>query len=81
MDETIRDIVRTQARLARREVSDDDNLFQAGMTSHSTVNVMLALEAAFDIEFPERLLRRETFASVSTIRAAVSELFAPGDNG
>jgi acyl carrier protein len=35
---------------------------------------MLGLEEKFDIEFPDRLLRRRTFESVETIRAAVSEL-------
>ncbi len=35
---------------------------------------MLALEGAFDVEFPEEMLRREVFASISAIRAAVEEL-------
>jgi acyl carrier protein len=33
-------------------VADDTDLFGAGMTSHASVNVMLALEDAFDLEFP-----------------------------
>jgi acyl carrier protein len=52
----------------------NDNLFHAGMTSHASVSVMLALESHFDIEFPERMLQRSTFESVSSIRAAVGEL-------
>jgi len=44
------------------------------MTSHASVNVMLALEDAFDIEFPEHMLRKRTFESVTAIRAALSEL-------
>jgi acyl carrier protein len=35
---------------------------------------MLALEEAFDIEFPERMLNRRLFSSVSTIAAALDEL-------
>jgi acyl carrier protein len=35
---------------------------------------MLALEDTFDIEFPERMLNKATFATVATIRAAVAEL-------
>jgi acyl carrier protein len=35
---------------------------------------MLALEDAFEIEFPERMLRRRTFESVAAIRDAVAEL-------
>ena len=46
-------------------LSDEDDLYRAGMTSHASVNVMLALEDAFDIEFPDKMLRKSTFASVS----------------
>jgi acyl carrier protein len=37
---------------------------------------MLALEDAFDVEFPERLLRRRTFESIASIAAALDELLA-----
>ena len=55
-------------------VSDTDDLYSAGMTSHASVNVMLALEDTFDIEFPDAMLRKSTFASVSAIRSALSTL-------
>lgn len=55
-------------------LGDGDNLFHAGMTSHASVSVMLALESHFDIEFPEEMLRRSTFESVSSIQAAVGDL-------
>jgi acyl carrier protein len=44
------------------------------MTSHASVNVMLALEDALDIEFPERLLKKSTFASVASILDALDSL-------
>ncbi len=44
------------------------------MTSHASVNVMLAVEDAFGIEFPERMLKKSTFESVSAIRAGVLEM-------
>jgi acyl carrier protein len=44
------------------------------MTSNASVNVMLALEDAFDVEFPDRMLNRSVFMSVSSISAALSEL-------
>ena len=52
----IRQVLRDHARLPVdvETVPDDADLFQAGMTSHASVNVMLALEDAFDIEFPDR---------------------------
>jgi acyl carrier protein len=55
-------------------MSDQADLYAAGLTSHASVNVMLALEDAFDFEFPEKLLRKSTFASISAIRDALAEL-------
>jgi acyl carrier protein len=62
--------------VAMATLSDDDDLYQAGMTSHASVNVMLALEDAFDIEFPDRMLKRSVFESVAAIQAALTELAA-----
>jgi acyl carrier protein len=78
MNEKIRQVIADHARLPAdvRTLSDDDDLFQAGMTSHASVNVMLGLEDAFDIEFPDRMLRREVFESIAAIRAALEELQA-----
>jgi len=53
---------------------DDTDLFGAGMTSHASVNLMLAIEGALDIEFPDRMLTRSVFSSVDAIAAAVAEL-------
>ena len=55
-------------------LSDDDDLFDAGMTSHANVNVMLALEDVYDIEFPEELLRRSTFQTLAAIRDTIEML-------
>jgi acyl carrier protein len=75
VDETIRQVLAEHARLAVPvdTLSDDADLFGAGMTSHASVNVMLALEDAFDFEFPEKLLKKATFESVAAIRAGVLE--------
>jgi acyl carrier protein len=72
----IRQVLSEHARLPVDVDSIDDqaDLFQAGMSSHASVNVMLALEDAFDIEFPDAMLKRSVFESVSAIAAAVSEL-------
>jgi acyl carrier protein len=55
-------------------LSDETDLFQAGMTSHASVNVMLGLEAEFDIEFPDAMLKRSVFQSVAAIRSAINRL-------
>ncbi len=52
----------------------DDDLYRSGLTSHATVNVMLGLEDEFDIEFPDRLLRKTTFQSIRSIHDALSEV-------
>ena len=35
---------------------------------------MLALEGSFDVEFPDSMLKRSVFESVTTIAAALAEL-------
>lgn len=72
----IRKILSEHGRLSNDAavIADDADLYQAGMTSHASVNVMLALEGEFDIEFPDQMLRRGAFESIAAIRAAVTEL-------
>ena len=55
-------------------LGDTDDLYAAGLTSHATVTLMLALEETFDVEFPDRLLRRRTFESIAAMVAAVEEI-------
>lgn len=70
---TIREIVSAYGRLSVgiEAVSDGEDLYELGMTSHATVNVMLALEDEFDMEFPEELLTKATFESVAAMRSVV----------
>jgi acyl carrier protein len=72
----IRRVLRDHGRLPIDVDSLDDqaDLFRAGMSSHASVNVMLALEDAFDIEFPDSMLKRSVFESVAGIDAAIQEL-------
>ncbi len=72
----IRAVLHEHGRLSvdAQQVGAEDDLYATGLTSHASVNVMLALEDEFDIEFPDRLLRKSTFASVATIGSAIDEL-------
>lgn len=68
------------ARFGRLDVdvqtlSDDDRLSEAGMTSHASVDLMLALEDVFG-EIPESMLTRSTFESIGAIKAAMRSLIA-----
>jgi acyl carrier protein len=78
MTDEIRRILRENARLSADvdSLPDEADLYQAGMTSHASVNVMLALEDAFDVEFPDSMLKRSVFESIAAIAAAVGELQA-----
>jgi acyl carrier protein len=55
-------------------LGDDCDLYSAGLTSHATVGLMLAIEDEFDVEFPDRLLRRRTFYSVNSLAGALAEI-------
>ena len=74
--ESVREIVAQHGRLGIpvTELADDGDLYSAGLTSLATVGLMLALEDAFDIEFPDSMLSRKTFASIASLAAAVQTL-------
>lgn len=76
----VRRVLRDHARLPVDVdgLADEADLFQAGMTSHASVNVMLALEDAFDLEFPDQMLTRNVFASVAGITEAIEQLQVRG---
>lgn len=75
--QTLTDHARLPVDVATLQVYDD--LFQAGMTSHASVNVMLALEEEFDLEFPEEMLQKSTFESIEAICTSVDSLVTTGD--
>jgi len=72
----IRAVLAAHGRLGSdaAQLLDGDDLYAAGMTSLASVNVMLALEAEFDIEFPDQMLNRSVFWSVAAIEAAVRKI-------
>ncbi len=74
--EQIRAILAEHARLLVEvsELGDDSDLYNAGLTSLSTVNLMLALEEHFDVEFLDRMLGRKTFGSIRALSEAIEEL-------
>ena len=76
MKDIIRRVVAEHAGLPGGidNLPDDADLYSAGMKSFASVQLMLALEDAFDIEFPEHLLARSTFRSITAIHQAVSQL-------
>ena len=78
MTDKIRHVLAEHGRLPvpATDLADDADLYQAGMTSHASISVMLGLEDAFDVEFPDRMLTREVFSSIRSIADALAELDA-----
>ena len=74
----IRTVLTQHGKLSQNaaDLPADADLYQAGMSSHASVNVMLALEGEFDVEFPDHMLTRAVFSSIDAIRSAVDELTA-----
>jgi acyl carrier protein len=74
----IRRVLREHGRLAvdPGQLAPDADLYQSGMTSHASVNVMLALEGVFDVEFPDHMLNRNVFRTIHSIEQALGELVA-----
>ena len=78
MNNKIRAIIAAECKLAVdvATLQDDDDLYAKGLTSFASVQLMLGLEDAFDVEFSEKMLSRKTFQSISSIAAAITELQA-----
>ena len=74
--EQIKELLAQHARLLVdvNQLDEDSDLYQAGLTSLSTVNLMLALEEHFDVEFLDRMLGRKTFGSIRALNEAIAEL-------
>ena len=78
MNEQIRAVIASTAKLPvpTGGIGDSDSLHALGLTSMTTVSLMLALEDAFDVEFPDTLLSAQTFGSIAAIAAALQSIQA-----
>ncbi|HKP42762.1 MAG TPA: acyl carrier protein [Mycobacterium sp.] len=74
--ERIRRTLATHGRLAVDPMGVDRNadLYEHGLTSHASVNLMIGLEDEFGIEFPDDALKKSTFASITRIAEVISTL-------
>lgn len=76
MNETIRELLAKTGGLPVQvtELEDGADLYAAGLSSFASVQLMLGIEETFDIEFPDNLLNRKSFASISAIEATVAQI-------
>ena len=58
----------------RLVLTPDADLYAVGLTPFAAIRVTLALEETFDVEFPARMLRPQSFASINSIVACLDEL-------
>ena len=81
IQDRIRDVLAAHGRMAvdPREVDSQADLYELGLKSTESVNVLLALEEAFGIEFPDEVLKKSTFASVRNIEQVVENLVKSSD--
>ncbi len=76
MMDVLRQLIEKHGRLpvAASTLATGQDLYAAGLTSFAAVQLMLALEETFDVEFPERMLNRRSFATMDSIAACINEL-------
>ena len=68
----VRDIL--ERRSVSREILMDEDLREVGLNSLDMVNLMLAVEAEFDLKIPEADMTPQNFRSISSIDALVTAL-------
>ncbi|WP_332303595.1 acyl carrier protein [Rhizobium sp. GR12] len=73
MNATIREILAKFGQLPPPvdTIANEADLYAAGLSSFASVQLMLGIEEAFDIEFPDNLLNRKSFASIKAIEDTV----------
>ncbi len=61
-------------RAAGKPLRADDKLAALGLDSLQTIQVLLDIEGAYEVSFPDELLTAETFATVGSLWSAVSSV-------
>jgi acyl carrier protein len=76
MNATIREILAKFGQLPAPvdTIADEADLYAAGLSSFASVQLMLGIEEAFDIEFPDNMLNRKSFASIKAIEETVKTI-------
>lgn len=76
MSVAVRELLKKHAGLTVNidELAAGADLYAAGLSSFASVQLMLAIEEKFDIEFPDSLLNRKSFQSIEAIERTVSSI-------
>lgn len=78
-DRTVRKVAAIVGRVAeqhdvRREIATTDSLVDKGMTSMAMVDLMLAVEADFDVMIPQREMTPANFQSIECLAQLLKRL-------
>ena len=75
MIETIQRLIDEKAELPilARDLPLNSDLYRAGLTSFTAIKLMLALEQEFEVEFPDRMLNRQSMSSINAIQSCICE--------
>jgi acyl carrier protein len=76
MIETIRRAIEAKGHLSVETLPRDADLYRAGLSPFSAIQIMLELERVLDIEFPKSMLNRRSMATIGTIASLVEALQA-----
>jgi acyl carrier protein len=76
IQDRVRQLLREQGMIDVDALESDTDLYAAGMNSLASVDLMLAVEQAFNFVFPDDALNRRTFSSIGTIAAVVERVTA-----
>lgn len=78
MENQIRDALANFGRMGvdPHGLARDADLYANGLTSNASVNVMLALEDTFEVEFADSDLKKATFESIQNIETVLTRLIA-----
>lgn len=76
MSELVRDILQQAVTLSVpvSSLGEDDDLYEAGLSSFDLITLITALEEKSKVEFPLALMVRETFATIGRISSAIDRL-------
>jgi acyl carrier protein len=60
-------------KIEARRIRDTDDLFALGLTCFAAIDLLLALEIACGVSFPQHLLSRSSVASIAVIEERVGQ--------
>lgn len=84
LDDEFVGLLRPHLRFAETiAITDESSLQDLGLDSMHAVELLFAIEDAYDLEFPDELLNHETFRTAGTLWDVIVELrrTTVGDRG